>query len=262
MFYKGRAPHGQKSDWIMHEYRLDDNTLDTNVSNSSIGDSMPEEGWVVCRVFRKKNICQKSLESPKISSSTSMDSKTQMLCPGNDGVLDQILHYMGRTCKIENDTFSSLNVSNNIGIMDPINDDDDERFVHLPRLDSPTLPSLPCYQSLDEMLSEADQPPQGGSCDVTAVTKVDRMSDWVTLDRLVASQLNGTNEVDTSKQLPCFGDPNAVFSPCHDGDESHLSPLYLLRSNQTALAYGNENDLWSFTKSSSSSSDPLCHLSV
>ena len=24
VFYKGRAPHGQKSDWIMHEYRLED----------------------------------------------------------------------------------------------------------------------------------------------------------------------------------------------------------------------------------------------
>ena len=34
VFYKGRAPHGQKSDWIMHEYRLDDNTpQDSNVSN-------------------------------------------------------------------------------------------------------------------------------------------------------------------------------------------------------------------------------------
>ncbi|XP_021767935.1 NAC domain-containing protein 43-like [Chenopodium quinoa] len=24
VFYKGRAPHGEKSDWIMHEYRLED----------------------------------------------------------------------------------------------------------------------------------------------------------------------------------------------------------------------------------------------
>lgn len=32
VFYKGRAPHGQKSDWIMHEYRLDENS--TSESNN------------------------------------------------------------------------------------------------------------------------------------------------------------------------------------------------------------------------------------
>ncbi|KAH7658141.1 NAC domain-containing protein [Dioscorea alata] len=43
VFYTGRAPHGQKTDWIMHEYRLDD-------TNSEV----QEDGWVVCRVFKKK----------------------------------------------------------------------------------------------------------------------------------------------------------------------------------------------------------------
>ncbi|KAI3703404.1 hypothetical protein L1987_73455 [Smallanthus sonchifolius] len=44
VFYKGRAPNGQKSDWIMHEYRLETNE-----------NSMPqEEGCVVCRVFKKR----------------------------------------------------------------------------------------------------------------------------------------------------------------------------------------------------------------
>ncbi|XP_010532040.1 PREDICTED: protein SOMBRERO-like [Tarenaya hassleriana] len=43
VFYTGRAPHGHKTDWIMHEYRLDDSHND-----------IQEEGWVVCRVFKKK----------------------------------------------------------------------------------------------------------------------------------------------------------------------------------------------------------------
>ncbi|KAJ6417810.1 hypothetical protein OIU84_001234 [Salix udensis] len=44
VFYKGRAPNGQKSDWIMHEYRLE---TDENGAPQ-------EEGWVVCRVFKKR----------------------------------------------------------------------------------------------------------------------------------------------------------------------------------------------------------------
>ncbi|XP_050219230.1 protein BEARSKIN2 [Mercurialis annua] len=48
VFYRGRAPHGQKTDWIMHEYRLEDG--DDVDANSN------EDGWVICRVFKKKNL--------------------------------------------------------------------------------------------------------------------------------------------------------------------------------------------------------------
>ena len=34
VFYKGRAPHGQKSDWIMHEYRLEA-ALDADAAGSA-----------------------------------------------------------------------------------------------------------------------------------------------------------------------------------------------------------------------------------
>ncbi|KAH0851608.1 hypothetical protein HID58_094634, partial [Brassica napus] len=44
VFYTGRAPHGHKTEWIMQEYRLDDNE-----------NEIQEDGWVVCRVFKKKN---------------------------------------------------------------------------------------------------------------------------------------------------------------------------------------------------------------
>ncbi|GMI76452.1 NAC SECONDARY WALL THICKENING PROMOTING FACTOR1, Arabidopsis NAC domain containing protein 43 [Hibiscus trionum] len=259
VFYKGRAPHGQKSDWIMHEYRLDDNnTLGFNASNPIGGDSMGEEGWVVCRVFRKKNY-QKTLESPKSSS-----------CSVNDGALDQIFTYMGKTCKMENDLFSNMNIpnsdNNNLSMFLADNDElRDQSFLHLPRLESRTS-----FQSFDDMLTEGDGGGGGGGGgdDHRTVSSAENnnetingVNDWATLDRLVASQLNG--QVETSKQLTCFSDPDAVFSLCH-GDDIQLPLINLHRSNQTSQLYRNENDLWSLTKSSSppSSSDPLCHLSV
>ncbi|VAH39472.1 unnamed protein product [Triticum turgidum subsp. durum] len=43
VFYRGRAPNGRKTDWIIHEYRL---------QTSEHGPTQ-EEGWVVCRAFQK-----------------------------------------------------------------------------------------------------------------------------------------------------------------------------------------------------------------
>ncbi|CAO2835288.1 unnamed protein product [Amaranthus hypochondriacus] len=43
VFYRGRAPNGRKTDWIMHEYRL----------QTTEHAPPQEEGWVVCRAFKK-----------------------------------------------------------------------------------------------------------------------------------------------------------------------------------------------------------------
>ncbi|XP_008789571.2 NAC domain-containing protein 100 [Phoenix dactylifera] len=42
VFYRGRAPNGIKTSWVMHEFRLE------NPPPS------PKEDWVLCRVFQKK----------------------------------------------------------------------------------------------------------------------------------------------------------------------------------------------------------------
>ncbi|KAM1464620.1 hypothetical protein ACFXTO_044244 [Malus domestica] len=44
VFYRGRAPRGEKSNWVMHEYRIH--------SKSGFRTSKQDE-WVVCRVFQK-----------------------------------------------------------------------------------------------------------------------------------------------------------------------------------------------------------------
>ncbi|XP_009782234.1 NAC domain-containing protein 21/22-like [Nicotiana sylvestris] len=44
VFYQGRAPKGRKTDWVMHEFRLE--TTPPHISSI-------KEDWVLCRVFHK-----------------------------------------------------------------------------------------------------------------------------------------------------------------------------------------------------------------
>lgn len=44
VFYRGKPPHGSRTDWIMHEYRLH------NIQSSAVG----MQNWVLCRIFLKR----------------------------------------------------------------------------------------------------------------------------------------------------------------------------------------------------------------
>ncbi|KAI3696384.1 hypothetical protein L1987_79398 [Smallanthus sonchifolius] len=50
VFYKGRPPKGTKTDWIMHEYRLNESR---SQPIKKIG-SMRLDDWVLCRIYKKK----------------------------------------------------------------------------------------------------------------------------------------------------------------------------------------------------------------
>ncbi|MCL7034827.1 hypothetical protein MKW94_007119 [Papaver nudicaule] len=51
VFYRGRAPKGEKTNWIMHEYRLDG-----KFSPSHFPKTISKNEWVISRVFEKKSI--------------------------------------------------------------------------------------------------------------------------------------------------------------------------------------------------------------
>lgn len=59
VFYKGRAPRGEKTNWVMHEYR----------NHSKNGSKSTKDAWVVCRVFQKSSGVKKFPSSqPRINS--------------------------------------------------------------------------------------------------------------------------------------------------------------------------------------------------
>lgn len=63
VFYQGKPPKGTKSDWIMHEYRLNESRSSPNKQH---GSSMRLDDWVLCRIYKKKNTARVCEEEPKV----------------------------------------------------------------------------------------------------------------------------------------------------------------------------------------------------
>ncbi|XP_010258290.1 PREDICTED: NAC domain-containing protein 100-like [Nelumbo nucifera] len=49
VFYRGRAPKGEKTNWVMHEYRLEGKFSISNLPKTA------KNEWVICRVFQKSS---------------------------------------------------------------------------------------------------------------------------------------------------------------------------------------------------------------
>lgn len=201
-----------------------------------IEEASQDEGWVVCRIFKKKNL-HKTLNSPIGEASLSggggmarTSSSSQFL---NDDSLEQFLELMGRSCKEE------LN-------LDP--------FMKLPNLESPNSQTFNnnCHVS---------SPDTNHVVQVSNVVDTSFVTSWSALDRLVASQLNGP----ISYSIAAADESQA--------DQDHLA-LPSLRSpypnlnrpgsyhDDLSQEHPADMELWNTTASSlSSSSDPFCHVS-
>ncbi|KAK1384442.1 NAC domain-containing protein [Heracleum sosnowskyi] len=60
VFYAGKAPRGQKTNWIMHEYRLAD--VDRSARNKNRSSRLDD--WVLCRIYNKKGSLEKHTMKP------------------------------------------------------------------------------------------------------------------------------------------------------------------------------------------------------
>ncbi|GMJ07892.1 Arabidopsis NAC domain containing protein 37, vascular related NAC-domain protein 1 [Hibiscus trionum] len=179
VFYKGRAPNGQKTDWIMHEYRLE----------SDENGPPQEEGWVVCRAFKKRTTGgqAKSIGGGGWDSSYLYDEPS-----GLSSVVDP-MEYMSRRqpqsflplCKQETTEADNLN---NFVYSD--------QFIELPQLESPSLPLMnkPSSTSLvsenNNINFEEEEEEEKDQKKMSTTTTTKKVTDWRALDKFVASQLS------------------------------------------------------------------------
>lgn len=64
VFYKGKAPKGVKTNWIMHEYRLADGAA----RSAKRKGSLRLDDWVLCRIYKKSASGQKTAKERNESS--------------------------------------------------------------------------------------------------------------------------------------------------------------------------------------------------
>ncbi|XP_042509407.1 NAC domain-containing protein 30-like [Macadamia integrifolia] len=169
VFYKGRAPHGKKSDWIMHEYRL----------QTSEHGPPQEEGWVVCRAFKKPSpshsqcfqMMNRAYYARDHDQHHGIQSFAEIISP-----VQVINHYQGTTNFPPHHQpvfYEQELVSKNSHL--------DHQLIDLPQLDSPTLST--------SLATREDFEPCG---------TLKENYDWRTLDELLASQLSDTTSCPTT----------------------------------------------------------------
>ncbi|PAN33345.1 hypothetical protein PAHAL_6G014200 [Panicum hallii] len=287
VFYKGRAPHGQKSDWIMHEYRLDDPaasgdaaaTVAAAAAAAASSDAGQEDGWVVCRVFKKKHHHKESGGGGGRHGSggggdggkAAAAAHHGLQYSSSDDALDQILQYMGRSCKQEHEQLLSPQGGGGgpgaragPRYLRPIDTVlGGHGFMKLPPLESPSAALTPPH--LSAAAGDAAAPPVD---DLLHGAGASGITDWAMMDRLVASHLNGQAAdaaAPASHHQLCFDDgPGADDA---DGLAFYAAATTRLLGGGGVGGGSSDDDLWSFTRSSApaaaaTSTERLSHVSL
>ncbi|KAK9059235.1 hypothetical protein SSX86_021854 [Deinandra increscens subsp. villosa] len=195
VFYKGRAPNGQKSDWIMHEYRLE---TDENAITQ-------EEGWVVCRVFKKRETTVRRMEE--------QDSlgwyHDQVSFTPNYAFPNQISHPYTSNNSNQHQLIPAKSELDEAHYILP-----GENFFPLPQLESFRRPQ-PAAASV--ITSTSIQPPtQQPNVNLLYGNNNNndgedlQMTDWRVLDKFVASQLSDDQNVIVTKANNYLNPPSSL----------------------------------------------------
>ncbi|MED6210370.1 hypothetical protein PIB30_063444 [Stylosanthes scabra] len=194
VFYKGRAPNGRKTDWIMHEYR----------HQTSEHGPPQEEGWVVCRAFRKPSPSHHQRQlgfDPWCSSNQAHYFRDQSSSYGGDhgrplsitDILTSQTHHHLHHHLMNNHPTEGTNFSHSFGsdhhhqqqeqFLISNNNNHHQQLIELPQLDSPTSIALkessPINNNNEEYCSDERNNNNNGGGQQGII-------DWKSLDNLFA----------------------------------------------------------------------------
>ncbi|MCO5591298.1 hypothetical protein L7F22_045279 [Adiantum nelumboides] len=243
VYYKGRAPKGERTNWVMHEYRLEDAEGDHN--------GALQNGYVLCRIYQKSGAGPKNGEQYG-APIEEVDWEAAPVGEIDDlnslgATLSSALHSAG-TCAEICDTKPSISEDKNVGqdgrfeaqLADVKKLEENVKFTNLPiemiaeLRERAFMKNRSIGKSEPEFLSSADfiasflSPPDGEE-DI-----LQEIQGLVTTEES-KSQVKRFKDVDTEGYLPRDGD----FFELDD-----LSPVLDLDNN--GEKDGSGKDIWGF----------------
>ncbi|KAL1533603.1 No apical meristem (NAM) protein [Salvia divinorum] len=103
VFYSGKAPRGEKTNWIMHEYRL----ADVDRSARKKNNSLRLDDWVLCRIYNKKGTIERRQQQGSVIS-------RNMTEPDEDDKKPVILKAVPEASPVVYDDFMYLDASDSM----------------------------------------------------------------------------------------------------------------------------------------------------
>jgi hypothetical protein len=188
----------------------------------------------------------------------------------SDDALDQILHYMGRSCKQEHEIPSPrprpAAASRYLRPIETVLGG--HGFMKLPPLESPSAAATPRISTTTPLAASGVGNVNRELDELHIPQRDSGITDWAMMDRLVASHLNGQHDASTD-QL-CFDGGSAGNAGDNDDvvDNAAVDGLAFYSAAATRLLGGTagagggsiDDDLWAFARSAAPS-EPLSHVS-
>ncbi|XP_042478747.1 protein ATAF2-like [Macadamia integrifolia] len=129
VFYVGKAPNGDKSDWIMHEFRVieSESTPSRNFRGS---DNMKLDDWVLCKMYKKPE--KSEVNNTESQTAELTESQTEDIDNGN-GVYSDVIDEDARPAN----TDPNISNSDGTGLINPSGGDETLQFNFPPLLSEP-----------------------------------------------------------------------------------------------------------------------------